>query len=264
MKSERRHELEHNALADWLADTLEKIRPYQNVILGGLILVVGLVVAVTLWRNMAHQQATLAWEDYFQALQTGQPGDLEDVADRHPGSEVAPWADTAAADLRLASGCNLLFSDKPSALFEVRKAIDLYLSVLQQTRERTLLERATFGLARAYEAQIDLEKAEQRYQEVVERWPDGPFGGVAKERLAALGQRSVRELADRFAKWEPQPAVSDLPDFPDSPPRFDLDAIPDGPVFTPKSDFGVDGLDDATLPDMPAEPDDVPLDAPSP
>ncbi len=264
MKSERRHELEHNALADWLADALEKIRPYQNAILGGLVLVVGLVVAVTLWRNMAHQQATVAWEDYFQTLQTGQPGDLEDAADRHPGSEAAQWADTAAADLRLASGCNLLFSDKPSALFELRKAVDLYLSVLQQTDERTLLERATFGLARAYEAQIDLEKAEQRYEEVVERWPDGPFGDVAKERLAALGQRSVRELADRFAKWEPQPAVSDLPDFPDAPPKFDLDAIPDGPVFTPKTDFGVDGLDDAPLPDMPDEPDDVPVDELSP
>ncbi len=247
MKSERRHELEHNALADWTADTLEKIKPYQNAILGGLILVVGMVVAVTLWRNMAQRQATAAWEDYFQAHQTGQPGDLEDVAGRYPGSQVAHWAATAAADLRLTAGCNLLFSDKPSALFELRKAIDLYLPVLQQTRERTLLERATFGLARAYEAQIDLEKAE--------------------ERLTALGQRSVRELADRFAKWEPKPAVSDLPDFPDSPPRFDLDAIPDGPVFTPKTDFGLEGLGErpGTPVEPPADPDDDgPMDEPSP
>ncbi len=253
MKSERRHELEHNELADWLAATLAKIKPYQNAILGGVILFVAVVVAVFVWRDTARRQATAAWEDYFRAIQTQTPGELEDVIDRHSGTQVAHWAATAAGDLRLAEGCNLLFTDKPSGLFEIRRAVDLYLPVLQQAREGMLLERATFGLARAYEAQIDLEKAIERYAEVAERWPDGPFAEVAKERLAALQQRSVRELADRFAKWEPRPAVPDLPDFPASRPEFDLDALPDGPVFTPKSDFGLEGLDDLSPPVEPGE-----------
>ena len=30
MKSERRHELHTNALADWLAGIIERIRPYQT------------------------------------------------------------------------------------------------------------------------------------------------------------------------------------------------------------------------------------------
>ena len=32
MKSERRHELQHNVLADWLAKSAETIKPYQNMV----------------------------------------------------------------------------------------------------------------------------------------------------------------------------------------------------------------------------------------
>ena len=241
MKSERRHELEHNLLADWLADTLEKIKPYQNAILGGVVLIAALLVAVSVWRTMAQRQAATAWEEYFQALQMGGPLDLEEVVGRHAGSRVAHWAAVAAADQRLATGCNSLFTDKPSAMQELRKAVDLYLPVLEQSRETALVERATFGLARAYEAQIDLEKAIPRYKEIVGGWPDGPYAEVAKSRLTALDQQSVRELADKFAKWEPKPVRPDVPDFPASRPEFDLDALPDGPVFTPKTNFGLDG-----------------------
>ncbi|MDZ7617690.1 MAG: hypothetical protein U1E05_11835, partial [Patescibacteria group bacterium] len=123
MKSERRHELEHNVLADWLADSLERIRPYQNAILGGVVLLAALVVVGSVWRNMAKQQAAAAWEDYFQSLQAGGPLELEDVVSRHAGSRVAHWAAAAAADQRLITGCNLLFSDKPSAMQELRTAV---------------------------------------------------------------------------------------------------------------------------------------------
>ncbi len=260
MKSERRHELEQNALANWVATRMEAIRPYQNAILGGLLLVAAAVVAFSVWRSMAQRQVTVAWEDYFHAIQTREPRELEQVANRHAGTHVANWAATSAADLRLAAGCDLQFTDRPSALYEIRNAIDLYLMVLEQSRERLLRERATFGLARAYEAQIDLDKAMEHYTEVVEQWPDGPFAEVAEDRLAALRQRSVRELADRFAKWEPEPPASDLPDFPASRPEFDLDTLPDGPVFIPETDLGLEGLDDA-LP--PVAPDGEPL-IPSP
>ena len=33
MKSERRHELQHNALAAWMVKSFETIQPYQNFIL---------------------------------------------------------------------------------------------------------------------------------------------------------------------------------------------------------------------------------------
>ena len=40
MKSERRHELEQNALADWMTDLIETLKPYANYILAGTLAVV--------------------------------------------------------------------------------------------------------------------------------------------------------------------------------------------------------------------------------
>ena len=255
MKSERRHELEHNLLADWLSDTIQTIKPYQNMILGGIVLVAALVVVVSVWRSTAAKQDAVAWEQFYQAMQSGDTEELEGVATSYRGEQVGHWAAVTAGDQRLTQGCNLLFSDKPNAMEELRIAVDLYVPVLEESNETPLLERATFGLARAYEAQIDLDKATTRYKEIVDRWPNGPFSDVAKSRLKALESRSVRELADKFAKWEPKPVTADLPDFPASPPEFDLDALPDGPVFTPKTGFGMEGEDATAVPvTPPAEP----------
>ena len=41
MKSERRHELQHNALVDWMTQTGKTLKPYQNIILSAV--VIGLV-----------------------------------------------------------------------------------------------------------------------------------------------------------------------------------------------------------------------------
>ncbi len=45
MKAERRHELQHNELADWLAATAERLRPYSRAILGVTIAAVVLLLA---------------------------------------------------------------------------------------------------------------------------------------------------------------------------------------------------------------------------
>ena len=37
MKSERRHELQHNELADWLIKAGQQIKPYQNAMLAGAV-----------------------------------------------------------------------------------------------------------------------------------------------------------------------------------------------------------------------------------
>ena len=43
MKSERRHELQTNALADWIGEAIERIRPYQTTLLGVALLVMLLI-----------------------------------------------------------------------------------------------------------------------------------------------------------------------------------------------------------------------------
>ncbi len=48
MKRERRHELQHNALAEWVNGVLQTIKPHLNKILLG-VLVVALVFLVVTW-----------------------------------------------------------------------------------------------------------------------------------------------------------------------------------------------------------------------
>jgi tetratricopeptide (TPR) repeat protein len=240
MKSERRHELEQNELADWIAKSGERIKPYQNVILGAVILVAAGIIAYSLWTRQAQAQRDAGWDRYYGALNTGEPGELEDLVEHYPGTTMANWAATVAGDLRLANATGLLFTDKASAQQNITKAIDLYKQVLEKSRDSMLRERATFGLAQAYESQVDLDKATEQYQKVVDDWPDGAYAAAARERLMALQEKPVRDLYRQFAQWEPTPEFDDAGALPTDEPAFDLDALPEGPVFTPKTTFGMD------------------------
>ena len=55
MKSERRHELQHNELAEWLFKAGEQLKPYQNLILAAVVVLVvrcgGLFVVVSHGRH---------------------------------------------------------------------------------------------------------------------------------------------------------------------------------------------------------------------
>jgi len=254
MKSDRRHELEQNELAQWLADWGERIKPYQNYILGGVVLIAAAFVAYSIWARSERQRNVAAWEQYYSALDTRSPGEMEDLIEAYPGTPTANWAAAVAADLRLANACNLLFSDKASANQNLREAVDLYLTVLDESDDPELRERATFGLARAYEAQTNLDKAAEHYETVIDRWPQGAYAVVARDRLLALEKKSVRELYDKFANWEPRAEFDDQRQLSDSAPVFDLDALPEGRQFTPRTTFG---LDDVDQPDSGDEPDSV-------
>ena len=150
MKSERRHELEHNELADRLAKGIEAVKPYQNLILG---IVVLLVVAggVYFWlRRASASQTDEAWDLYGKALSDSRAlaaGDfsrLNDVIEKYPKTRgTSP--PSRAADFHLDIGCNLLFQSKAYASQELYKARELYEKVRQESRNDALLEQATFG-----------------------------------------------------------------------------------------------------------------------
>ena len=60
MKSERRHELTTNALADWLAGIIERIRPYQTTLLGVVLLAVLLIAVADAVVRTASPEQTAA------------------------------------------------------------------------------------------------------------------------------------------------------------------------------------------------------------
>lgn len=211
MKSERRHELQHNMLADWLAQTAESLKPYQNIILAGAVLVLVLVAVYTWWSHESEALTRHAWDEFNTALESGNPTALAKVTEDLPGTPVADLAAVVSADYHLGEGCRELFSNKATAQQELTKAIELYNTIRDRSRVPSLLERATFGLARAKESKGDatnIEQAMQRYEEVVAKWPNGAYAAAAGQRLEDLKKPATKELYDRFARFDPKPAFS--------------------------------------------------------
>lgn len=248
MKRERRHELQHNVLADWLGGVIEVVKPYSTAILALLLLGI-LAFGVFAWQaKVSATHSARAWDDFHVAFTSGEPSDLDDVAEKYPGTDVAHWAAVVAADVYLNEGCQQLFSSKASASQELRKAVENYKQVLKESRVSALRERATFGLARAYEAlagtrqsEGELDKAAQQYQEVVKSWPNGAYAPVATQRLKDLQQQEIKAFYDKFATWEPKPAYSPPMPTPDGRDPLDLGGLREGSV----PDFsGALGLDD--------------------
>ena len=210
MKSERRHELQHNELADWMVKWGEVIKPYANVILGGILLIAIIAVGWTVMAKKSHANATHAWEDFYVALSNGSFAELDNVAEHYPGSDAAYWAKVVVGDLRLAEGCNELFTSRAGANQELNKAIDHYDAVLEKCSNEAIRQRATFGLARAHEAQGSLDKAIDNYKKLLK--PENAYTATAETRITALEKPSTKQFYDRFAKFDPKPAFrNDLP-----------------------------------------------------
>ena len=231
MKSEERHRLQQNQLADWIGKSITTIKPYQNSILIAVLLVVVGMVAYTVWSRVSAAENTEAWDELNAALESGNIAKLAKVREDRPNTHAAHVAAVVEADYNLADGCNRLFVSKAVANQELAKAVELYRTVLDQSRNSSLLQRATFGLARAREAKGELERAMELYQEVSTKWPDGAFAVAAARRLDDLKRPATKRLYDRFAKFDPKPAYSSESGLPGQRPNFDLNSLPsEGPI----------------------------------
>lgn len=262
MKSERRHELEHNELADRVVGLVNVIKPYSNHILITLLVVALGLAGYTMWIRGAQAETTASWDEMLASMTSGKPSDLELTADAHPNTEVGFLARTLAGDIRLAEGCNLVFQSKSQANQELEKAIDNYRLVIEDCRIPDIVARARYGLGRAYETQGDSKKATEAYKEVFEKHPDGVFAELARERFEQLGRPETKDFYLRFAIYKPK--GEDAPANGDSgtvgeKPSFRLEDIPelgkpasgssDTPLFTPQ--MKIDGT--AIEGDAPAE-----------
>lgn len=243
MKSERRHELQHNELAEWLAKSVETIKPYQNILLTALAAVLIAVLGYTWWSRESAAQATQAWDELNAVIESGNVTKLAQVIDDYPDTNVAYTAAVVLADSHLGEGCARLFISKAPAQDELSKAIKRYDSVRQQCQTPSLLERATFGLARAKEAKGDLGPAEKLYEEIAAKWPGGAYSAAASQRLADLKRPATKRLYDQFARFDPKPAFSGALG---ERPSFDPNSLPsDAPadMLGTISELKLDGND---------------------
>jgi predicted negative regulator of RcsB-dependent stress response len=240
MKSERRHELQHNELADWLAKTAKTIKPYQNMAMAAVALVLIVIVGYTLWSRESTAQTTQAWDELNVALETVQTTrnlePLSKVIEDYPDTNVAYTAKAVLADLHLGTGCDRLFENKARAQEELNKAIASYEAVLKGSRTPDLQERATFGLARAKESKGDAEslaQAEKLYKNVVAKWPKGAYAVAAQQRAKDLERPTTKRFYDDFRNFDPKPSFSAEPG---DRPDFDLNSLPnDGSAYLPET-----------------------------
>jgi hypothetical protein len=194
MKAERRHELQENVLAAWLAKQIALVKPYWQVITGvAIVALVGVALAIVLHTIWSAERA-VGWVDYFDAVANRDIDKLEEVADANPEAVAGLWALQSAGDERLLDGTNRLYSNPAGARLELHKAVENYESVLVRTDDPLLVRRALFGLARAHESLNEPEDAKKRYSEVAERFPDSPVGAVARRRVEFLSRPSTKEF----------------------------------------------------------------------
>ena len=204
---ERQHELEQNSLAEWIVQMLDVIRPYLVMIIGGLVAVLAAVVAwMVISANNAAAEAR-SWELYLTAMSTGETSAFNEVAQRYPGSQAALWSQLVLADMAMTDGAVLAFEDRSSSTERLEAAADLYTAVLAAGPEGLLVERATFGLAKAQESLGELEAAQAGYAEVASAYPDSPLAAVAQEHADALAEGRGKEWYDWFFAQDLTPAI---------------------------------------------------------
>ena len=227
MKSERRHELQHNELAEWLAKSVASIRPYQNMILTAVVVFLVAALGYTLWSHEVASRSSQAWDEFNTALGSRDTAKIAKIIEQYPNTAVGNIAAIMAADGHLSEGCDRLFVNKAIATQELTKAGELYRAVREQATLPWLLERATYGLGRAEEAKGNLEPAKALYEEIAEKWPNGTFATAASQRLQDLKRPATKRFYDDFAHFDPKPAFSGKTG---EPPAFDLNSLPnEGP-----------------------------------
>ncbi len=275
MKSQKRHELQTNELADHLGRYMQAIKPHQNLVLFGVVAVVVIVGGVVWMNNQRIAKASASWSDYFVAMSEQRPDALEDVAQFHEGSSAAWWALQSAGDYKLTSGAQKMFENRDEAKTDLKDAEKHFKDVEQgATSNPELVRRARFGLARVYETMCEIPKATDYYKQVAQAAPDSAIGKLAESRYNELTEESVEKWYNWFARQEPAPPapaggagleplgdLEDLPERPDLSTPFasplegmltDENLLETGPDLAP-ADQPVEAADETETPAEPSE-----------
>lgn len=215
MKSEERHRLEQNVLADWLGQWIVRIKPYLVTLLIAAVALAAVAGLTMWWMTNSARGSAEAWDRLYAALEEGNASKLEAMNEDFKGTNVGQWGAVLGADLRLNNGSRLLADKKPEAFGELDRAVKGYTSVLERARDGEIRARAYFGRAGAYEAlagtpgrQTDRDNALADYEKLLETDPDGAFAKTAQERIALLKAPATAEFLARFVDYKPQPTPS--------------------------------------------------------
>jgi hypothetical protein len=206
MKSEERHKLETNYLADHLGDGISKVKPFVNLILGGIVVLIfgGLIYAY--FQNATAKKNAEAWNEMF--LADGDADQLTRVYEDYEGTLAAPWARQRQADNQLARAIDQVYTDKDQALELVKQAKENYEAVLTDSTDSMLRARATLGLAKACETEGDAEGALSNYKRLLTMDIDNKvLSEEVTRRVAWLESDQSKEFLTWFKSFQPTKAA---------------------------------------------------------
>ena len=210
MRTERRHELQTNALADWIGSKTQQVQPYSRVVVGAVIAVAVVIFAIG-YRARTNSAARAAgWEELYAAMISRDLEELRHVHEKHADSEIGLWALQVTGDTLLNQGVVQLYEDREEADENLSLAHSNFELVTRKARDPMLQQRALYGLAQTHEARNEMDQAEKKYAELVKSWPDSWLGRSAHLRLDALHDREVQDFYAWFFEQKP-PDTSVVP-----------------------------------------------------
>jgi hypothetical protein len=192
MNTERRHELENNALAHGITTWSDKLRPYVSAILAVIAALLVIFIITSFWNKYQADRNAAAWHEFELEL-FGGDGDarsLERLAnsEEYQGTEMQEWAYMAWADRQLRLASELYLRDREEAKKKLSSVEGVYEQYADNASSSELKNRARLGLARVSEMQGDLTEAKAQYALV-----DGALALLAEERIKQLEGKPATE-----------------------------------------------------------------------
>ncbi len=239
MKTERRHELQKNDLADFVGHEIDQYKPYLKTGLGVIVALIAVGFTIAYLSQQQSSKNAAAWTGLFDLLASPSTEDLQKFAEDNSGTQAAAWADLAAGDMKLREGANGMFIDRSAAEVNLDEAKKFYKSALDKAGKESMIRyRAQLGLAQTYEALNEPEDAEKLYEELAKLGETSPFGSVAADRLATVKRLNEEKWYTWFAKHTPAPPVDPRTGFPGG-----LDNLPGRDnLKTPERDLTLPGI----------------------
>jgi hypothetical protein len=189
MKSNRRHELQTNELADALGHMIGRAKPHAwlIVLVVGAVVVLG-VVAILIPTRRA-REAEAATVSFNRAQRLGDARSLRDFLETHADAAQAPAATLLLAGRLMdeaVRGTGAAGGSGSDAVAQglVAEARDLYLRVAETDEDLKPLARV--GLALATVQQGDLAQGRTALEKVIADWPDSVAAEKARVHLEAL------------------------------------------------------------------------------
>jgi tetratricopeptide (TPR) repeat protein len=215
MKSEHRHELAENDLSKLITRGLQKIEPYHNYILAGMLVITVAVLSVVMLTRSSSAERSAGFAELVTCKTAD---DYLNVAEQFDGEVSGNWARLRAGEEFLHEGIRLSVSDRTQSTDRLEEAQECFDKLLQNKSVGSQVrEKALYGMAMTLESLgEDTEKAISAYQALIDEFSDSRYRPMAEDRIDVLKTGRAQQFYAWFEAQHPSPEDRPLPrDMPD-------------------------------------------------